>query len=98
MMLGVAAHIIGSLATYRKPYNLDRLLHCGEYSDGESRENTSPWTWNNIYNKLIGIDDEYTTGDKVIAWSMFAYSVVSRFFLCFVFVLIWNTISPWPVK
>ncbi len=98
MVAGVSTYIIGSFVTYRKPFNLDRMLHRGEFSDGESRENTSPWTWSNIYNKLIGIDDEYTTGDKVIAWSVFAYSVVFRFFICFVLVLIWNTISPWPAK
>ncbi len=96
MMFGCAAYVIGSLITYRKPFNLDRMLHRGEYNNGESMENKSPWTWRNVYGKLIGIDDEYTTGDKVIAWSVFGYSVVFQFFLAFVGVLIWNAISPWP--
>ncbi len=98
MMLGCGAYIIGSLLTYRKPYNLDRMLHRGEYSNGESLENKSPWTWRNVYGKLIGIDDEYTTGDKVIAWSVFGYSIVFQFFIAFVGVLVWNWISPWPAK
>lgn len=98
MMFGCGAYIIGSLLTCRKPFNLDRMLHRGKYSDGESRENTSPWTWRNVYGKLIGIDDEYTTGDKVIAWSVFGYAIVFQFVISFVCVLIWNAIDPWSTK
>ena len=98
MMFGVAAYVIGSMLTYRKPFNLDRLLHRGEYSDGESLENSSPWSWKNVYSKLIGIDDEYTTGDKVIAWSVFGYAVVFQFFIAFLAVVIWNAISPWSAE
>jgi hypothetical protein len=98
MMFGVSGYVIGSLLTYRKPFNLDKMLHRGQYSNGESMINKSPWTWRNVYSKLIGIDDEYTTGDKVIAWSVFGYSVIFQFFISFIGVLIWNAISPWPAK
>ena len=98
MLFGVGAYIIGSLLTYRKPYNLDRMLHRGKYNNGESMENTSPWNWRSVYGKLIGIDDEYTTGDKVIAWSVFGYAVVFQFMIAFAGVLLWNWISPWPVE
>ena len=98
MMLGVGAYIIGSLLTYREPYNLDRMLHRGKYSDGESLETRTPWTWRNVYGKLIGIDDEYTTGDKVIVWSVFGYSIVFQFLIVFVGVVVWNWISPWPAE
>jgi hypothetical protein len=74
------------------------MLHRGKYNDGESAENTSPWTWKNVYSKLIGIDDEYTTGDKVIAWSVFGYAVVFQFFITFLGVVIWNAILPWPAE
>ncbi len=96
MMLGIGAYVIGSLVTYRKPFNLDRLLHRGKYSNGESAKNTSKWTWRTVWSKLIGIDDEYTKGDKVIAWSVFGYSVIFQFFISFIGILIWNWISPWP--
>ena len=98
MMFGIGGYIIGSILTYRKPFNLDCMLHRGKYNDGESAENTSPWTWKNVYSKLIGIDDEYTTGDKVIAWSVFGYAVVFQFFITFLGVVIWNAISPWPAE
>ncbi len=98
MMFGVGAYIIGSLLTYRKPFNLDQMLHRGKYSDGESMGNTSPWTWRNVYAKLIGIDDEYTIGDKIIAWGVFGYSIVYQILIAIVGMLIWNAISPWPVS
>lgn len=97
MVLGCAAYTIGSLLTCRKAYNLDRMLHRGKYSDGESKERLN-WTWRNMYSKLIGIDSEYTRGDKIIAWSVFYYSVVYQFGISFVGVLIWNWISPWPTE
>jgi len=96
MMFGVGAYVIGSLITYRKPFELDRMLHRGKYNDGESSENTSPWTWRNVYGKLIGIDDDYTKGDKIIAWSVFGYSIVFQFLIAFVGVAVWNWLSPWP--
>ncbi len=98
MMFGVAAYLIGSMITYRKPYNLDRLLHRGEYCNEENMEIKSPWTWKNVYSKMIGITDEYTKGDRIIAWSVFFYSFVFQFLILFVGVAIWNFISPWPVE
>lgn len=97
-MLGIIAYIVGSLITCRKPYNLARMLHRGKYSTDEKKEVSSPWTWKNIYGKLIGIDNNYTTGDKVIAWSVFGYAIIFQFFISFVCVAIWNAISPWPAK
>ena len=94
MMFGCSAYIIGSMITYRKPYDLDKMLHRGKYSEGEARPNASPWTWRNVYSKLIGIDDQYTTGDKIIAWSVFSYSVIYQFLLAFLGVLLWNAITP----
>ncbi len=46
--------------------------------------------------RIVGIDDEYTIGDKIIAWSVFAYSVCWQFGFAFVGVFLWNAASPWP--
>jgi Na+/proline symporter len=96
MMSGVVAYVVGSLVTYRKPYNLDRLLHRGIY-DVEGREKIkTPWNIKTVWGKLVGITPEYTRGDKIIAWSVVGYAIVYKFGLCFLAVLIWNFISPWP--
>ncbi|MDD3886286.1 MAG: hypothetical protein PHI35_05405 [Victivallaceae bacterium] len=94
MFLGSAAYVAGSLLLRRRSYNLDRLLHRGIYSE-EPEVRHSAWSCSNLYSKLIGIDDEYTCGDKIIAWSVFIFSFFYRFFLGFVVVLVWNMISPW---
>ncbi|MDD3154305.1 MAG: hypothetical protein PHS41_05510, partial [Victivallaceae bacterium] len=103
MILGIFGYIAGSLLTYRRPFNLDRLYHRGVYSDNpeadaKRRAADKIWTFGNLYNKLIGIDSEYTTGDKVIAWSVFIWSVVYTFGIMFVGVFVWNMISPWPAR
>ena len=97
MMAGVAAYIIGSLVTYRHPYNLERMLHRGKYSiDGERP--IEPFTWRKIWSQLISITPEYTTGDKIITWSVFIFSFVYQIGICFVAVLLWNMLSPWPTE
>ena len=92
---GVAAYLIGSFLTYRRPFNLERMLHRGKYAiDGEKRI-SSPWTWHNLYMKLIGITPEYTLGDKITVFITFTYSIVWVFFCLFLGSVIWNAISPW---
>jgi hypothetical protein len=47
---------------------------------------------------MIGITPEYTRGDRLIAWSVFLWSIVYGFGNMFCGVLIWNKFSPWPVQ
>ncbi len=96
MLLSMAAYCIGSWITYRKPYDLDKLLHRGVYDDEGKVNLKTEWTWRNFTAKVIGITPEYSKFDRVIAWSVFAYSLVYGFGICFLGILIWNLISPWP--
>jgi len=98
MILGIGGYIVGSLLTCREPFNLDRMLHRGAYNIGESVEQKTPWNWRTLWGKLIGIDDEYTKGDKIIAWSVFGFSIIFQFVISFIVVVIWNWISPWPAE
>ena len=103
MVFGVLSYIIVSLLTLRKPFNLDKMLHRGKYADSES-ENTAAtslkekFSLKNLFATFIGIDSEYTKGDKIIAWSVFVYSFVYSFLLCFVGVIIWNSFSRWTLE
>ena len=96
MISGVIAYIAGSLITYRKPYNLDRLLHRGAYALEGEQEQKVAWSFKTMWSKLIGITPEYTLGDRIIAWSVFTYNIIYKLILAFIMVLIWNKISPWP--
>ena len=52
-----------------------------------------------FFNKnLLGIDSQYTKGDKVLAWSVFCYSFIYTFLILFVMVVVWNAISPWKAE
>lgn len=48
-----------------------------------------------VFSKLIGIDNEYTRGDRLVAWSVFIWSFGWTFGVGFVGVALWNWISPW---
>lgn len=96
MVSGVAAYVIGTALTQRQPYNLDRLLHRGEYDVAHEYKEPFKWTLGNACQKLIGITPEYSLGDRIIAWSVFGYAIVYKFGFCFLGVLVWNWISPWP--
>ncbi|MDD3885672.1 MAG: hypothetical protein PHI35_02240 [Victivallaceae bacterium] len=94
MILAISTYIIGSYLTY-KPFDLDKLLHRGKYSDGHETK-PEPWTPSTILRKLVSITPEYTLGDKIIAWSVFFYSFVYAFCLAFGAVAICNIFYPWP--
>lgn len=98
MILGIVAYVLGSLITYRQPFNLDRMLHRGAYNTGESVDEKTPWSWRTIMSKLVGIDAEYTKGDRIIAWSVFWFSIVFQFVISFVVVVVWDSISPWSAE
>lgn len=102
MILSVASYCLGSWIAIKcgkyELFNLDKLLHRGEYADEAERERmrlakTHKVT---ILNKLIGITGEYTRGDRIIAWSVFLYTIGYRIVLTFAVVWLWNTIKPWP--
>ena len=94
----LALYCVVSLLTCRKPFNLDRMLHRGIYAvEGDAVPRRSG-AWRGILQKLIGISDEYTRGDKAIAWGLFLYSFAYKFGLAFLAVVIWNALSPWPIE
>jgi len=90
-------YIVVSLCSSKERFNLDRMLHRGEYAIDGVREIKSVWNWDNLYRKLIGITPEYTFWDRVIAWCYFYYSIVYRFGITFLLVVIWNLFDPWPL-
>ena len=102
MVLSVLTYCLGSWialkAGWCRPFNLDKLLHRGEYADEaeKARMAQAAKVKVSIFSRIIGIDHEYTRGDKIIAWSVFLYSIVYRLGIVFFGVLIWNVVSPWP--
>ena len=103
MVLSLIAYCLGSWIARRffgvPLFNLDKLLHRGEYADEEVKAQAETCGKKpSILSRIIGIDDEYTRGDKVVAWSVFIYSIIYQLGLTFLVVLIWNAATPWPSK
>lgn len=102
MLVAISVYVIVSLLTNRGNFNLDRMLHRGNYADvipllGEQAEipvgvARKKFSWG----KLIGFDEQYSRGDKVIAGSLFVWSLL--FASMFLIGTLWNIISPWPLS
>lgn len=99
MVVSIVVFLVVSKLTCREPFNLDRMLYRGKYAiEGETKPAAFQWSVKNVFSRLLGITPEYSKGDKVIAWSVFSYSIIYQFFLSVVVVLIWNAFYIWPAK
>ncbi len=96
MLITLILYCVCSLLTFRGPYNLDKMLHRGKYSLDGQKEISVIWSWKNLYKKLVGITPEYSFWDKVLAWAYVAYTILYNYIACFIAVIIWNLITPWP--
>lgn len=99
MVFGVIVYVAVSWLTLKEPFNLDRMLHRGIYSDsGAPALAKQGFSIRGLIQRIVGINHEYTTGDKIIAWSVVSWSLIYGFGLMFCGVLVWNVISPWPAE
>jgi SSS family solute:Na+ symporter len=69
-----AVYILTSLATCRKPFNLDRMLHRGAYVDPKDHVTAGPHVRSWIERKL-GVSDEFSRSDKVTYYAKFLWMV-----------------------
>ncbi len=96
LLASITSYIVVSLLTGRGAFNMDRMLHRGIYTHkGDTPVVHDRLTWRNVVQKFLGITSEYTRGDKILAWSVFIYSM-GWGFGSFVVLTIWNVIFPWP--
>lgn len=96
MMVAIILYVVISLLTCKKPFNMDKMLHRGIYSEDGQAVKKVPFSLKKVLQSLIGIDANYSKGDRILAWSVFIYSFVYCFGILFIAVIIWNRISPWP--
>lgn len=99
ILIAISVYIIVSLLTCHENFNMDRMLHRGQYAAikekvGEVAEpkvkSTRKFKWGN----LVGITEDFSKGDRIIAWSTLAWSMT--WFTNFAIGTVWNLISPWP--
>lgn len=91
-LIASTLYVVVSLLTCRKDFNMDRMLHRGEYALEKpvAAEPKRKVSWG----RLIGFDANFTLGDKWIAGSLFGWGVF--WFSVVVICSLWNLIAPWP--
>jgi solute:Na+ symporter, SSS family len=74
-LVSIVLYIVVSLATCREDYPIRKMLHRDEYPvDADGRPVIPKKTW--TFARVIGVDKDFTRGDKWIAGSLFVWSVL----------------------
>ena len=110
MIVALCCYVLVSLLTCRKPFNLEKMLHRGEWADArqptadsrqpidDGRQAAKPASFGRrLLNHLVGINAEYTREDRVLAWAVFGYSIVYSFFGAFLLVAVLAKFLHWSV-
>jgi len=94
MVISILLFVVVSLLTCRKNYNMEKLLHRGQYAVAADKVEVVEKKKRSL-NMILGIDKHFTPFDKVISYSVFGWSM----FWWFIFIVgtIWNFIHPWPI-
>ena len=88
-----------SLATCRKPYNLERLLHRGIYAGADEKKDIhTRLTWKTLLNHFVSITPEYSRGDKIITWFVFFYTIFYKFLFAFLGAYVASKAFHWGVS
>ena len=82
-LLAIAVYVSVSLMTSKKPFNLERMLHRGEYAIATDRpQNRS--SFRGRFLQLIGITEEFSRSDRVLAVVLVAWNTLwLTFFVVF---------------
>ena len=96
MLSSITIYVVISLLTCKEDFNMDKLLHRGKYAIADDKieevaKENKKWSLKSI----IGIDEHFTRGDKLISISVFSWSMFWWF--VFLVVTLWNLVSPWPL-
>lgn len=89
------AYAIASWLTTKEDYNMDRMLHRGKYAVAEEKKFETRSEKKVSWGKLIGLDENFTWGDKWLAGGLFGWNMI--WFTVFVVGCIWNYFYRWPV-
>jgi SSS family solute:Na+ symporter len=97
-LAAIATYVVLSLLTCRKPHNMDKLLHRGQYAvKNDLVAEVEPEIERSFASRVLGWDRHFTLGDKWIAGALFAWTALSLAF--FLVVTYWNVVHQrWPLS
>ena len=76
----VTFYVVLSLLTCRERFNLDRMLHRGPYARKDDNDGALPVKeerQRGILQKLLGFNEDYTKGDRILSWSVFWWTMLN---------------------
>jgi SSS family solute:Na+ symporter len=97
-LISLSLYVGVSLLTCKEEFNMDRMLHRGVYAEIEAELGEvvqKPVNRKLHWGKLIGIDENFTLGDKWVAGVLFGWSML--FTVIMVFGTLWNLVWPWSL-
>ena len=95
LVSAIIVYVLVSLATCRRPFDMDRLLHRGRYAVEDDQPSTSATETRGLL-RLVGIDRHFSRRDRIIALFIFAWSMGQ--FAVWLVATGWNLLSPWPAR
>lgn len=87
----IVAYVVVSLLTCRQPFNMDRMLHRGAYARVEDRPRDQTPVARNWLDRYLGVDAEFTRGDRALSYSVFAWTMFT-----FIIWLAATLLNLWP--
>ena len=101
-LTAAAVYVVVSMLTCREDFNMDRMLHRGKYAKIKEIVGDAHALSKNanrkvsFLGKLIGYDENFTLGDKIITSALFWWSMM--YVGMFLIGTTWNLIAPWPTE
>lgn len=97
-LVAITTYIVLSWITCRQPYNMDRLLHRGQYAvKDDTVADVEPAVERSLTARALGWDRHFTRGDKWISGTLFGWTALSL--VLFVGITSWNIwVKRWPLS
>ncbi|HRK32932.1 MAG TPA: hypothetical protein PLD59_17850, partial [Tepidisphaeraceae bacterium] len=97
-LAAVAVYIVVSLLTCRQDYNLDKMLHRGEYAlEGENAGTSTSLRHRFSLRNILKFDSNFTFTDKLVSGGIFWWAMM--LLAVNVVISIWNiAFYDWPVS
>lgn len=98
VLAAIFSYLAATFFTYRKDFNLDRMLHRGQYAIagehvGKDAAASAMTKRRFSFKMLVGITPEFTRADLLVSLGLFVYRIA--WFVVFVVITIWNIPASW---
>ncbi len=93
-LISITVYVIVSLLTCKQVFNMDKMLHRGQYAlePASGLPLKRRWTWG----RIIGFDENFTLSDRWVAASVLGYGMF-WFFIMLIGTICYK-LAPWPLS